>query len=112
LRLPHVASRQIQCEDCNGDQLFNCKNSYSTFDAIDGEDLSNCIYAPMACHHVHDAYALGGVDFGYEVMGGGLTATNVAFLLNMVNGINDSYCCVLCVNGCKNVFGCVSLKKQ
>lgn len=43
LKTPQLAVHQTMCEDCVGDNLVQCKNSYQCFDAYDLEDCNYCI---------------------------------------------------------------------
>lgn len=112
LQIPHRYSRQISCESCTGDHLFSCKNAQNCFDVINGEDVKNVAYGAFPIHHVQDAFALGEVEWTYEFLGGGAGISHVAFINNAAFGLADSYYIVQCLNGSKNLFGCVGLKKK
>ena len=58
-----------------------------------------------------DAYAFIDVQNCYEVMSG-VDMYNSKFMLWINHGPNDSLYCVLCVNNCDNLFGCVGLKNK
>jgi hypothetical protein len=109
--LPKKHTQQVNCENCFGDYLINCKNVVESYDATNAEELKYVIYSPFNAKHVQDAYAVGDDSWAYEILGGA-GATNVAFINNPVNGPSFSYYCTQCVNGTKNCFGCVALKKS
>lgn len=109
--LPQRHAKFVQCENVTGDNLYNCKNAVNCFDAIDGEEIKNVIYGAFPIRYLQDGYAVGEVQWTYELVGGAGT-DHCAFIINPVNGPTDSYYCVLCTNGSKNLFGCVGLKKK
>lgn len=112
LTIPKPALHMINCEDCTGDHLYNCRDVHNCFDVLDGEHMRNVAYNVMRSEHFTDSFAAGDIHWAYEYMGGGVNVSNVAFILNCANGLHDSYYCVLAVNGSHHMFGCVSAKKQ
>lgn len=109
--LPQRHAKFVQCENVTGDNLYNCKNAVNCFDATDGEGIKNVMYGAFPIRFLQDAYAAGEVQWTYELLGGAAT-DHCAFIINPANGLNDSYYTVLCLNGSKNLFGCVGLKKK
>ena len=111
-KVPQINLKLIQCENCEGDHLYGCKNAKNSFDVHDAEDISNVVYGVMEIKNVQDAFALGGVEWSYELLGGGMNVSKTAFINNTLSGLSDSYYSQLCSNSCSYVFGSVSLKKQ
>ncbi len=112
LQIPKPALHMINCEDSVGDHLYNCRDVQDCFDVRDGERMRYGAYNVMRSQHLIDSYAAGGIQWAYEYMGGGVSVSTVAFILNCANGLSDSYYCILGVNGSHHLFGCVSPKKQ
>lgn len=101
-------------ENCTGDYLVNCKNCKVCYDC---EYLENSTY----CYDLKkgDGVSYGNYDvsqFGVGVVqcyeGGtiGYNDNHCLFCENVWDGF-DVYYSMLCVNNCKNCFGCVGLKK-
>ena len=111
-KTPKRSSTTINCENAEGNYLYNCKNILNSFDVMGGEDLKNVIYSPFGTRHVQDAYAVGDMSWNYEIIGGAVDSTNCAFISNPANGPSFSYYCIQCINGTSNCFGSVALKKK
>lgn len=111
LKTPHKHLTMTKCENSWGDYLYECKNVLNSYDVRDAENTQHVRYAPFGTRNTRDGYAVGGMEWAYEIMGGGLEVSTVAFMLYMSHGLRNSYYGVLCLNGSANVFGCVGLKK-
>jgi len=112
LTTPKKASRNINCNDCHGNYLVNCQNVKESFEVIKAENLKYVIYSPAGTKNTQDAYAIGyDAEWIYEFLGGP-EAYNVAFILNPVGKVSNSYYCLQCCNNTQDAFGCISLKNK
>ncbi len=112
LTIPHICTKQVQCENCSGNFLYQCKDCTNTFDAHGSEQLKNCIYVPWDAKYVQDAYAFASVELGYEIHSGGIGVFRVAFLSGMIDGLRDAYYSVKSGQGTEHIFGCVAIQKR
>lgn len=112
LTVPQISTKQVQCVNCRGNFLYQCKDADNCFDVHDGENLKNVIYAPWNIKFVQDGYAFADVELGYEIIGGGVGVHHVAFINSLVNGLSDSFYCMICGNGSEHLFGCVGMMKK
>lgn len=110
-KFPNKYINGFQNENCSGDYLNNCRNSYFCFDS---SDLRDCKYV-YSCERIKDGYDLhtyGGVEGAervYECHSVGRGSFNVAFGNNVYQNMRDSFYCDNCINSA-NLFGCISLK--
>ena len=111
LSMPHRANFIINCENCSGNDLVNCKNSVNCFD-VEGpaEDLKDVLIAgwnlhdALSCNHVGH-----GADNIYE-LSSSATASNCYFgNLNWYS--SDLYYCDMVVNNSHDLLGCCGMKK-
>ena len=112
LQVPKRPFHMLNCQNSSGEYLHDCKNVTESYDIAGGEDDRYCNYMPFETKDILDTYALASAELCYEVIGGGFDIYHSAFLLNSSYGPTYSYYCVQCVNGTKNCFGCVGLKKR
>ena len=113
LSVPHVFSKQVQCDNCTGNFLYKSKDVQNGFDVHESEHCKNIIYAPWDTKYVQDAYAFGGIELGYEILAGGVAGHHVAFVNGMMNGLSDCFYCSMIGQSSEHLFGCVSsMKKQ
>ena len=110
--IPVLSSKLVQCENCTGNFLYKCKDVENSFDVHNSEHCKNIIYAPWDTKYVQDAYAFAGIELGYEIVGGGVGIHHAAFINSLVNGLSDSFYCMLCGNASEHLFGCVSMMKH
>ena len=111
LTQPTLAAHILNAEQCSGDFVYNSKHTTDAFDCFDAlEDCKHVVYGEKD-KNVMDAYAFIDVQNCYEVMSG-VDMYNSKFMLWINHGPNDSLYCVLCVNNCDNLFGCVGLKNK
>ncbi len=102
-------------ESCTGDYLVNCKGCESCYNS---EYLENCKWcydlkrAESVSHSNYDVTAFGlGVVDSYECGTVGYDVNHVLFGENVWSS-SDVYYSLLCVNNCRDCFGCVGLKKK
>lgn len=91
--------------------MYNSKKSKLVFDCFD--EIEKCAYASYGekSTMTYDAYAFVETEQCYEVMSGvGLYKSQFIEWIN--NGPHESLYCKLCVNNCRNCFGCVGLKQK
>lgn len=112
LQMPHLCAKIIQCENATGDHLYRCRNAHQCFDVTEAENTKYVTYAPWKVVNGQDAYACGELEWVYEFLGGAVGIFNVAFTAFTANGLDHSYYCVLCLNGCSHLFGCIGLKHR
>jgi len=112
LVVPRLATTIFNSEQCTGNYVWNSKNCQLSFDVRQSENIKYTTYAPWDVKDSHDCYAVGGssqllydANFGPDVY-------NAQFCFWLLHGPNNSQYCILCVNGCDHLFGCVGLKKK
>ncbi|MBI4408026.1 MAG: hypothetical protein HY565_06025 [Candidatus Kerfeldbacteria bacterium] len=110
LSIPRLYNSIYNAEGCTGNYIWNSHNVKLSFDVRNGENLKYCWYSPWDGKDNMDCYANGEGELLYDA-NYGAPANNVQFSL-WLKSVNDSQYCILCVNGCKNLFGCVGLKKK
>lgn len=109
-RFPVRALVQVQCEDCTGDTLSNCKNMRQCFYASDSED---CAYGLQ----VDGTYSSMDIDYM------GFDRSERCYETIGCLGLFHSIACNACWNGsglrycqncfsCSDCFGCISLQQQ
>jgi hypothetical protein len=104
-------NQNTNCEDCLGDYLMNCKNCKISFDCKDGENLKyyfdttgfptkNSMDGDVATGEWN--YESVSCYGGYKCLFGAVNYRNNRDLLH----------CIDCFNGCQNMLGCVSMKRE
>ncbi len=112
LTMPKKTAHISQCADCTGDYLRNCKNCKNCFDHTGGEDNKNVIYGIMKSNNVHDSYAFGDLQWAYDIFGGGIGVSTVAFCHFILENVTDVYYSVFCQQKSNNLFGCMGLRQK
>ncbi|MDO8648366.1 MAG: hypothetical protein Q7R81_01140 [Candidatus Peregrinibacteria bacterium] len=109
-RFPVRALYQVQCENCEGDTLSNCKNMRKCFYGSDSED---CVYGMQ----VDGTYSSMDIDYmGYD-------RSELCYQTIGCLGLHNCVTCNACWNGsglrycqncfsCADCFGCISLQQQ
>ncbi|HBY73455.1 MAG TPA: hypothetical protein DEG44_02055 [Candidatus Kerfeldbacteria bacterium] len=110
LSVPHLYNAIYNSDNCTGNYIWNSHNCQLSFDIRQGENLKYCWYSPWDGKDNMDCYANGEGQLLYDA-NFGAPAYNTQFTFWLKN-ISDSQYCILCVNGCKDLFGCVGLKKK
>lgn len=109
LTTPRLYANIINCENCSGDNLRNCKNAiecYNSFDLHDAKFVENSpgksrdVYDVSGCCDTELSYELVGVCFGYMLFSCMYSHT----------GLSHSLYCIACKSS-KNLFGCIGIKK-
>lgn len=109
---PRRASRQINCDNSSGNDLYNCKNAINSFNC---RNLEDCKYMFDLGNNRDsmDCYEHGWLvqsELAYESHAG-MSGYRFRFC-NMCAHGNDLTCCDCCINNCAHLFGCIGLKKK
>ena len=116
-RVPHRATRQINCEDVSGDDLTRCKDVYNSFNCLKCRD---CGYCYDCFEGVTDCYDVGtfgeGMQYCYELSacGGALgkaEVSNCFFSAYLYYGGNNILYSINCHENSQNIFGCSDLRR-
>ncbi len=101
-------------ENCTGDYLVNCKNCIECYDSENLENSKFCSDLKKADKISFGNYDISyfglGVDHSYECSVVGYNVNHTLFCENAWESY-DVYYSQLCVNGSRNLFGCVGLKR-
>lgn len=109
LRVPHPHVVMINCTGCTGDYLTNSKNAIACFDGKNTEDCKYSTLIPSSAKNSQDMS--GGVgELLYQTISTG-PGYLCRFVIHCWNDVSDLYYCVFCMNGSKDLFGCVGLRK-
>lgn len=100
------ANYHLNCENCSGNNLKNCKNTFESFNATNCED-SAYLYDVLDAKDCMDMnYSLYNPEFSYEIIST-LSMNKCAF--SMASHYNsDIFYCDL-INNSSNLFGCIAL---
>ncbi|MDC0358699.1 hypothetical protein OAO01_07785 [Oligoflexia bacterium] len=113
LGLPQRATRLVQCEDCTGEHLNNCREAQHCFDS---NDLEHCAYlneVSAGARYCMD-FSMWGVnaELLYECCGCGHDAYNLLFCNHCWNNVSYLVYCLSCFPSVKNCFGCFGLRQS
>ena len=104
-------NENMNCEDCLGENLLDCKNCLYCFDDKGAE---NCKYVndswSVGVRDSMDCYICSG-ELHYECVSHYNSHSCIFGSMNYQGNSNLIYS-VDCYNGCKNLFGCASMKKS
>ncbi|MFA6520796.1 MAG: hypothetical protein WCT53_00190 [Candidatus Gracilibacteria bacterium] len=110
-RQPHKYLENIQCEDCIGDYLKNCKNANYCFDSYDLQDTKYC----SQVFKLKDCYDWDFVgensELCYEMASSAGNAVHCRFCMNTWQGNSNMNYCDLCLFD-SDCFGCVGLRRK
>lgn len=107
-KAPHKFCFQLNCENCVGDRLANCKNVFDSFCDTDSEDC-RYEYDIIKDKDCHDCARTGISEVCYEVVGGGFYYNNL-FCVSGGN-IKDCFYTFYCHNS-NHLFGCVGARNN
>jgi Zn ribbon nucleic-acid-binding protein len=112
--LPIKHMNEKNTENCTGDYLVNCKNCTSCFDSEYLENSKHCFDLKKGDAISYENYDIASFGLGviqcYEGGTVGYNANHCLFTENVWEG-SDVHYSMLCMNNCKDLFGCVGLKK-
>ncbi|MBI5411945.1 hypothetical protein HZA43_02075 [Candidatus Peregrinibacteria bacterium] len=110
LKFPMRFAQIINCQDCTGDSLKNCKNVKEGYDSAGIED---CKWILIGGKPVKDCYDVTGAEvteLSYESVVTGIPTTHTYFSAYAWKNAHDILYSVLCP-GSQNCFGVVGLKR-
>ena len=111
LKFPHRSIIGEMNEDVSGNVILRSRNAHDCYDVSDLEDCRFCAWLHHG-KHCYDCYAWGfTAEESYANMEVGADSYHVLFSLMIYNGTNVYYSWN-CRSSCKDVFGCVSLKRN
>ncbi|MBI4994887.1 hypothetical protein HZC21_04575 [Candidatus Peregrinibacteria bacterium] len=108
LKIPRTYSLQIATENCFGDNIYNCKNIWYSFDVHECQD---CGYIEE-CKQLHDCWdntILEESQFCYQISSSHIL-NNCNFCFQCLSS-NDCEFCEFVMNS-RNCFGCISLNRK
>ncbi|HAE36924.1 MAG: hypothetical protein UR85_C0002G0027 [Candidatus Nomurabacteria bacterium GW2011_GWF2_35_66] len=103
-------SKQINAIDCTGDIIENSKNCWSSFYIWKSENIKYVTYSVNSVTDSYDILDSGRGERMYESICSGRGNYEITFS-SRVFGSTYSYYSEGCID-CKNIFGCVGLKKK
>jgi hypothetical protein len=99
----------INCENCTGSNLGDCKNCHECFDVYEAEELIYCAMGELS-HHCIDCYGFGQSEFcSYSATF--QNSNDIHFCATAIDS-NSLWYCYACYANSANSFGCVGLKKN
>ncbi len=110
-------SEIVNCENCTGHELRNCKNTHRSFSCTDLEDCKFCYYVHSNTKFCYDCCTFGeDMSFCYETASCGGVLGSIGFTdcrfctYCYYGGANLTYC-FACHRNTQDCFGCTDLKK-
>lgn len=111
LKLPCRFMQELKTEHCTGDYLFECTDTKQSFDC---EYLQDCAYCQdvkkdsEVSFQIYDVTHFGGnLTNCLEGISLGNTAKSVLYSAFCFSNVSDLLYCYYCLNGSKNLFGCI-----
>lgn len=101
----------VNTENCLGDYLTNCKNTYMSFECDECEDVRYCVCIEKAKDSMDHCHWGVNTERMYECQACGYDLFNLKFCTLCWTGCNDLEYCEHCFSS-KNCFGCIGLKKN
>lgn len=99
----------LKNENSTGDYINRCKDSQNCYDSYDLENCQNIINGNKA-KDTYDGYMIGdNTELSNEILGS-LSCNDCQVIFFTMNAYNCEY--TDSCKGCKNIFGCVGLKKE
>jgi hypothetical protein len=113
LSQPVKATRNIQCQNCVGDNLNNSKDSYYCFDCHEQRDCRYVIDCMVDAKDCMDIYAWGDhMERGYNSLLVGARGQNIYMSSYCAIGVSNILYSHWCTRNCHNMFGCFALKQK
>ncbi len=112
-KFPHKFYTGTSNENISGDYIFNSKNLKESFDCWDCED-SSFISRMRKTKNSMDVFGFGleGTELCYECNDVGINIMDVKFSNSIYGECTNIDYSESCMNSCKNLFGCIGLKKS
>ncbi|MDC0358572.1 hypothetical protein OAO01_07130 [Oligoflexia bacterium] len=105
----HRFANMLNCEDCTGDNLIECRNCVDSFDILRGEDLTRVISVDNDAKCSMDVFGTwDGAELIYESMSA--TKYRVLFSFNVWESSEVYYSDASF--SCEHIFGCSGLKRE
>ncbi len=106
----HRAVHNLNCENCSGDHLYNCKNGTDCFGGFNSEDCCNS-FSLDASKDIYSCYSAGWP--GCEMVYLSLVTRGSKFIAfsNYIWFSSDLLYCDSC-NACEECFGCIGLQHK
>ena len=112
LTVPHKEYAGISNDNVSGDHLSFSKNTHHSFDCTYLEDCKYCTWFHRS-KNCFDCYAWGfDCELGYDNHLCGINFHQVCFSESCWTNIANLLYCRYCLDGCKDCFGCVSLRHK
>lgn len=109
LKQPRLCLNNLNNENCIGDYLYNSKNCFQCFNALDSES-SSYIYDAVKCKDCVDCNEIGYSELCYQVVEVFPDTYNSKFVFFSANTSEITYC-DHCYNS-NHLFGCVGMKRN
>ncbi|MFH0770303.1 MAG: hypothetical protein V1926_02900 [Candidatus Peregrinibacteria bacterium] len=106
-KLPRLAAHLLQCEECTGDNLAQCKNCRECFDGTGGRDCVRMQNIPGNTKDCHEIYGAGyAAELSYQGYCIAAQRTLFSFLVypSGSNVLYSAYC-----RSSQHLFGCIGL---
>jgi hypothetical protein len=112
LQFPHRSTEGYQNENCEGDQIFHCKNAKRCFDVQESRDMKYChrIYnGPNSdCYDVNE-YGMH-IQQVYEGLAIGINAQNIIAGIYVNEQVSD-ICYGMHSHHSQHLFGCIGIRR-
>ena len=105
---PRRFAKIINCENCSGSNLRDCRNLDHAFNAFQVEDGCNLENVPGKSKDLMDISGSTHSELGYELVSVAY-GYNLAFCLYSHTGLSDSCYSALCTAS-SNLFGCIGMR--
>ncbi len=99
----------INCENVTGDYLYNCKNTFDSYDAKNCEDIRYCATAESFSNSYDCNYSPNTSEWSYNNVA--ITGYQIKNCHNCTGNCGNLDYCDNCYS-CRDCFGCVSLKNK
>lgn len=110
LQAPNRCVHNINCENCTGDHLYNCRNCENCYESFDTEDATNTVSMANS-KDIYGCYSAGWP--GCEMIGNSVVTRGSQFIAFCTYTwfSNNLIYCDSCVS-CEYCFGCIGLKHK
>jgi len=108
--LPRLAAHLLQCEDCTGDNLAQCKNCRDCYDGVGGRDCVRMQNIPGNTKDCHEIYGAGyAAELSYQGYCIAAQRTLFSFLIYPSGSdvLYSAYC-----RSSQHLFGCIGLERK
>jgi len=107
---PRLCAHLLQCEDCSGDNLQQCKHCRDCFDGTGGQD---CIRMQNIPGNTKDCSEIYGAGYGAELSYNGfcIAGQRTLFSFLVYPSGSDTLYSAFC-RSCSHLFGCIGLERR